>query len=162
MQLQEFWVSFLQEVLHFHRRVFRCRHHQDKWIERKAARRCIFVGGGGEETTCSQRLNSACIDNCCPGYRTCSFQYQLNSLGSIHPCCHITALVTIQTHKESLSSQVPIHSWVERVHIQVKCLAQGHSATLQQLRPIPKISQSSVTGHSHHAMMPCMYIEYIL
>ena len=46
----------------------------------------------------------------------------------------ITALVTIQTHKQSLSSQVS-HSWVERVHMQVRCLAQGHSAKPQQPRP---------------------------
>ena len=51
------------------------------------------------------------------GSRTCSFQYQLSSLGSLQPCCHHgPALVTIQTHKQSLSNQVPIYSWVESVH----------------------------------------------
>ena len=40
------------------------------------------------------------------------------------------ALESIQTHKQSLYNQVPIHSWVERVHIQVKCLPQGHSTNI--------------------------------
>ena len=44
----------------------------------------MCVGGGeGVKTTCSQRLNNACFYNCSSGYRTCSFQYQLNSLGNI-------------------------------------------------------------------------------
>ena len=95
-----------------------------------------------------------------PGYRTCSFQYQFNSLGSICPAA-ITALVTIQTHKQSLSNQVPVHSWVQRVHIQVKCLAQGHSAKPRQPKPAPKTLQSKVAGHIVTAMTRCMYMEYI-
>ena len=47
----------------------------------------------------------------------------------------ITGLENIETHKQSLSNQVPIHCWVERVHVQVKCLAQGHRATPWQPRP---------------------------
>ena len=127
-----------------------------------------------------------------PGYRTYSFQCQLNSLGTIQSCCHhgagkyldtqditvqpgnhskvkvkveVYSLVssanrysprlhtmtpwsqdlfihkpsqfpgehtarlpfsahgTIQTHKPSLSYQVPTYSWVERVHVWAKCLA---------------------------------------
>ena len=72
--------------------------------------------------------------------------------------------VTIQTHKQSLSNQVPIHSWVATVHMQVKCLVQGQSATLQQLRPVLKTSQSKVAGHSDRATTPCMHVYgvYIL
>ena len=51
--------------------------------------------------------------------------------------CKGWALKPIQTRKQSFRNQVLIHSWVERVHMQVKCLAQGHSATLKQLRPAP-------------------------
>ena len=69
-------------------------------------------------------------------------------------------LETIQTCKQSLSNQVLIHSWVETVHMQVKCLAQGHSATSWQPIPMPKTSQSNVAGHSLCAMTPCMYMEY--
>ena len=57
--------------------------------------------------------------------------------------------------------QITILSWVERVHIQVKCLAQRHSATLWQPRPVPKAFQSKVAGHSRRPMTPCMYMEYI-
>ena len=62
---------------------------------------------------------------------------------------------------KSLSNQVPIHSWVERVHVQVKGLAQGHSATLQQPRPEPKTSQSNVAGHSHCTTTPCMHMHTV-
>ena len=100
-----------------------------------------------------------------PGYRTCSFQYQLNSphAWAAYSAAAIVALVTIQTQKQSLSNQIPSHSWVERVHTQVKCLAQGHSDTPQQSRPVPKVSQFQVAGrrHSHRAMTPCRYMEYI-
>ena len=96
-----------------------------------------------------------------PGYRTCSFQYQLNPLGAYSPTA-IMVLVTIHTHKQSLSNYVPIHSWVERAHIKVKCLAQGHSAELQQPRPVPKTFQSKVAGHSHRALSPCLYMEYLV
>ena len=58
----------------------------------------------------------------------------------------ITTPVTIQIHKRSLSNQVPIHSWVKRVYIKVKCLIQGHSATPRQPRPVPKTFQSIVTA----------------
>ena len=44
--------------------------------------------------------------------------------------------------------------------MQVKCLAQGYSATPREPRPIPKTSQSKVAAHSHHATRPCMYMEY--
>ena len=75
--------------------------------------------------------------------RTCSFQYHLNHfLGSIQPCCHHGAGNCSNTRKQSLSNQVPIHSWVEKVHMQVKCLAQGHSAKPLQPRPVPKAFQS--------------------
>ena len=39
-------------------------------------------------------------------------------------------------YKQSLSNQVPIHSWIERVYMQVKCLSKGHSATPRQSRPV--------------------------
>ena len=68
----------------------------------------------------------------------------------------ITALETIQTHKQSLSNQVLIYSWVERVHIQVKCLVQEHNATPPQPRPVPEISRPKVTGRSHRATTPCI------
>ena len=69
----------------------------------------------------------------------------------------ITALETMQTHKQPLSNQVPIHSRVERVHIQVTCLAHGHSATPRQLRPAPKTSRSKVASRSHRATTPGMH-----
>ena len=100
----------------------------------------------------------------CPGYRTRSFQYQLSSLGSIQPCCHfLKGLVTVQTRKQSLSYQVPIHSWVERVHIQLKCLAQGHSAHRRSRdpyrRPLSPKSQAILTAPRRPA---CMWSIYIL
>ena len=36
----------------------------------------------------SQWLNNSSFLQFFPSYGTCSFQYQLNSLGSIQPCCH--------------------------------------------------------------------------
>ena len=46
---------------------------------------CIFGGRG--KRPCSQRPNNRCFYFTVfpPGYRTCPFQYQLNSLGSILP-----------------------------------------------------------------------------
>ena len=72
----------------------------------------------------------------------------------------ITALETIQTHKQSLSTQVPTHSWVGRVHIQMKCLAHGHSATPRQPGLAPETSLSRVAGRSHHVTSPSMYMEH--
>ena len=59
------------------------------------------------------------------GYRTCLFISHLNSPGSLQPGCDFSAYRTIQTHKPSLSYQVPYlsYSWVERVHVWAKCLA---------------------------------------
>ena len=62
--------------------------------------------------------------------------------------------------KQSLSSQVPSHSWVERVHTQVKCLAPKDSAAPQQPRPVPETSRSKAAGSIHGAITPCMYVEY--
>ena len=45
-----------------------------------------------------------------PGHRTCSFISHLNSPESIQPGCHFSAHRTIQTHKPSLSYQVPTYS----------------------------------------------------
>ena len=52
-----------------------------------------------------------------PGYRTCSFQYQLNSLGSIQPCCHhgagnysYTQAVTVQPGTHSLLCRELAHT----------------------------------------------------
>ena len=60
-----------------------------------------------------------------------------------HTCpAVITVLETVKIHKQSLSNQVPIRSWVKCVHIQVKCLIQWHSTTLWQPRPKPRTSQS--------------------
>ena len=66
----------------------------------------------------------------------------------------ITVLETIQTHKQSLPSQVPIQSWVKGVHLQVKGVAQGYSAVLWQPRLTPKTSWSKVVSYSHHGAMP--------
>ena len=74
----------------------------------------------------------------------------------------IRALETVQAHKQLLSSQVPAHSWVERVHIQVKWFAQWYSAILRQSIPVLETSLSKVTGRSHHVTTPCMYMEYII
>ena len=74
----------------------------------------------------------------------------------------ITALETIQIHKQSMSNQVPIHSWVERVHLQVKCLAQGHSAALRQLRAPPATSRSKLysRGAATVPQRPACIMEY--
>ena len=50
----------------------------------------------------------------------------------------IMALVTIQTHKQSLSNQVPIHSQVSRVHIQVKCPAKDIAPNCNSRDPYPR------------------------
>ena len=47
-----------------------------------------------------------------------------NPWGAYNPDA-ITALESIQTHEQSLSGQVPIHSWVSRVHMQVSVLPKG-------------------------------------
>ena len=84
----------------------------------------------------------------------------------------IMAVVTIQTHKPSLSNQVPNQSWhgaYNQLHgpgstgcrHKWSVFAQGHSTTPWQLRSMPKTSQSVVAGRSHHVMMPCMYMEYV-
>ena len=73
------------------------------------------------------------------------------------------ALVTIQTHKQSLSNQVPIHSWVERVHMQVKCLAYGHH-TMHTVAA--KTHTKGLSIESHRPQSPhhnaCTYMEYII
>ena len=76
-----------------------------------------------------------------PVYGTSPFQYKLNSLGSIHRRCH-HGLVTIQTHKQLVSNQVPIHSWVERMHIQVKCPMTQRNTEAAETRP-PNLSIQS-------------------
>ena len=53
-----------------------------------------------------------------------------------------------------------IHSWVERVHIQVKCFAQGHNATPRQPRPAPETSQSKMAGRNHRATTSCIHVCY--
>ena len=78
---------------------------------------------------------------------------QLNP-GSIQPLLPFSALRTAQSHKPSLSNQVPIHSWIERVHMRVKCLAQRHDATTPQLRIVPGTSRSKVDRSNHCATMP--------
>ena len=96
-----------------------------------------------------------------PGYRTCSFQYQLNSVGSIQPCCHHGA--GNYSYAQSITVQSGTHSLLgrESAHA-VKCLVQGHSAKARQPRPVPKTFRSKVAGHSHCALTPCMYMEYIV
>ena len=53
----------------------------------------------------------------------------------------ITALKTIQTHKQSLSNQVTIHSWVERVNMyntgEVSCPMTSPHHSNQDLHPKP-------------------------
>ena len=90
------------------------------------------------------------------------FEYQLNSLGSIQPCCHHGAGRYSNTQAIAIQNQVRTHSWVERVHIQVKCLAQGQSATPRQPKPQPDTSRSKVAGYSHRITTHCMYMEYIV
>ena len=99
----------------------------------------------------------------CPGYRTCSVQYQLNSLGSIRPCClfFFNGAGNYNSNTQAITVKPgTIYSWVVRVHMQVKYLAQGHSGTLWQPRPVPKTSQSKVAGHSHHHNV--LHMEYTL
>ena len=61
----------------------------------------------------------------------CLFRSYSNVRSSINssPCKvyspdAVTMLEIIQAHKQSLSNQVPIYSWVERVHSRVKCFPQ--------------------------------------
>ena len=73
----------------------------------------------------------------------------------------ITALISIKTHKQSPLNQVPINFWVERLHLPVKRLVQGHSATPRQARPVLTTSRSKVTGRSHHVTTLWLYIAYM-
>ena len=52
-----------------------------------------------------------------PGYRTCSFQYELSSLGSIRPCCHHdagncsnTQVIPVQPGTHSLLGRESAHT----------------------------------------------------
>ena len=61
-----------------------------------------------------------------PGHRICSFIHKPSQLLGEHTArLPFPAHRTIQTHKPSLSYQVPTltYSWVERVHVWAKCLA---------------------------------------
>ena len=71
----------------------------------------------------------------------------------------ITVLEAFQTHKQSLSNQATNHSWVERVHIQVKCLAQAlrpHCQDLNQ-RPLNPNSWAVSTRAWHPACKECIF-----
>ena len=67
--------------------------------------------------------------------------------GAYSPCCHLGAGNYSDTRAVTVQP-VPNHSWVKRVHIQVKCLAQGHSVTPRQERPVPKTSRSKLVGRA--------------
>ena len=64
-----------------------------------------------------------------------------------------------QSHRQSLSNQVPIHSWVERVHMQVKCLAQEHNAATPQQRVEPgslNLNSTALTTASRRPTDDCL------
>ena len=77
-----------------------------------------------------------------------------------NPCCHRGAENYSNTQAITICNQVPVptDSWVERVYIQVKCLAQGRTETPRQPRPATEISRSKAAGRSHRAATPaCMW-----
>ena len=106
---------------------------------------------GVTKTTCSQWLN----DYWSPGYGTCSFQHQLNSVGSIQPCCHHVAgnqsgtrAITVQPGPHSLVGRESVHTG------KVSCpRIQRHAAAAET-------SRSKIAGRSHRATTPCMHMEY--
>ena len=112
----------------------------------------LFVGE--IKTTCSHRLNNGCFCNYSSGYRTgpvhFSVQYPTQLPGEHTAPAAIPVLVIIQTHEQSLFNQVPIHSWVKRVHMQVKCLAQNTAPHHGKRDPYPRLlspkSQAIVTA----------------
>ena len=75
-----------------------------------------------------------------------SFQYQFNSLGSIQSCCHHSAGNYSNTQVITVN-QIAIHSGVERLHIQVKCLTQEHSANRGSWDPCPSLQDLSILSH---------------
>ena len=94
-----------------------------------------------------------------PCYGTCLFSTNLIPWGAYSPAA-IAELVTIQTHKQSLSNQVPIHSWVSREHIWVKCLVQRHSATkIRTPRPLDPKSQATATTSQRPACIWSIYSD---
>ena len=63
-----------------------------------------------------------------PGHRACSYISHASQLPGEHTArLPFSAHGTVQTHKPSLSYHVPTYSWVERVHVWAKCLAQEHN-----------------------------------
>ena len=97
-----------------------------------------------------------------PGYRTRSCQYQLNSPGSIQPCCHHgagnysnTRAITVQPGTHSLLDRESAHTG------EVSCARTRRHPAAAETR-IPETSQSQVAGHSHRSVTPCIYGIYIL
>ena len=81
-----------------------------------------------------------------PGYRTCSFQYQLNSLGSIQPCCHHgagnysnTQGITVQSGTHSFLCRQSAHTG------EVSCpKTEAHSGSRDPYpRPVSPKSQAA-------------------
>ena len=70
------------------------------------------------------------------GYRTCLFRYQLNSLGSIQPCCHHSAgnysntqAITVQPRTHSLLGRESLHTG------EVSCPRTQHHTTAAETHP---------------------------
>ena len=108
-----------------------------------------------------QWLNiNSCFYGCLAVSETYSFQYHINALGE-----HTDPLPLrrwkLQTHKQSLSNQVPTHSWLKRLRIQVKCPAQGHSLTQRQPRPAPETSRSKVAARNNCPTTFCPHMGYV-
>ena len=82
------------------------------------ARKGKGKGGGFYGLVSGAKRHSPDYTQLPPGHRTCSFISHLNFPGSIQPMqLPLSAHGTIQTHKPSLSYQVPTYSWVSRVHV---------------------------------------------
>ena len=80
----------------------------------------------------------------------------LNSLGGITAQLPFLVHRTIQTHKPSLSYQVPTYCWVKRVHVWAKCLALGANVRACSAQPGIEPTSSHLLCHTcyHWATMP--------
>ena len=92
-----------------------------------------------------------------PGEHTARLPYS-----SAHRSLFNPQNYSVQSHRQWLSNQVPIHAWVERVHMEVKCLAQEHNVTPPQLRVVPGTSRSSFDRSNHCATTSRLHLLMFL
>ena len=121
-----------QKKLHGVNNVSDWRHGSLIWSEvvRKSKCKCYMYNGKVKVKVQVYRLVSSAkrhsldFTQLPSGHRTCSFISHASQLPGEHTAwLPFLAHGTIQTHKPSLSYQVPTYSWAERVHVRAKCLA---------------------------------------